>query len=96
MKDTDGKDKPVMHACGYDMHMTCFMATATLLHAAREEWKGTLICVFQPNEERGGGTQAMIDDGLYDEHDVPVPDVVLGQHVANIKAGVVATAAGHI
>jgi metal-dependent amidase/aminoacylase/carboxypeptidase family protein len=38
----------------------------------------------------------MIDDGLYDEHDVPVPDVVLGQHVANIKAGAVATAAGHI
>jgi metal-dependent amidase/aminoacylase/carboxypeptidase family protein len=46
MKDTDGKDKPAMHACGYDLHMTCLIAAATLLYAAREEWNGTLIRVF--------------------------------------------------
>ena len=62
----DGKEKPVMHACGHDMHISCMLAAATTLHAAREHWHGTLIILFQPNEERAGGAKAMIADGLYD------------------------------
>jgi amidohydrolase len=93
MKDNDGKEKPVMHACGHDMHLACLMAAASLLHAARERWEGRLLCLFQPNEERSGGAQAMMNDGLYD--DVPVPDVVLGQHVVNTRAGVIGTRSGH-
>jgi amidohydrolase len=96
MKDTDGQVKPVMHACGHDMHVTCLMAAATLLYSACGEWSGTLICIFQPNEEHGGGARAMIDDGLYTKGYAPVPDVVLGQHVVNIRAGYVATRTGHI
>lgn len=94
MRDTDGREKPVMHACGHDMHVTCLMAASKLLMSAREHWKGTLLCLFQPNEERGGGAQAMIDDGLYQKRNIPVPDVVFGQHVVNIRAGVIATRAG--
>ena len=94
MKDTDGLEKPVMHACGHDMHVTCLMAAATLISSARERWAGTLVCLFQPNEERGGGAQAMIDDGLYQKGIAPKPDVVLGQHVVNIRTGVIATRAG--
>src|SRR4051794_37827838 len=60
----DGIEKPVMHACGHDMHVACMLAAATTLHAARESWKGTLVILFQPNEERAGGAKAMIADGL--------------------------------
>lgn len=53
--DNDGVEKPVMHACGHDMHITSMLAAAELLHKAQEKWKGTLIVLFQPNEERGAG-----------------------------------------
>lgn len=92
----DGIKKPVMHACGHDMHVACMLAAATTLHAARESWKGTLIILFQPNEERAGGAKAMIADGLYDpaKHNCPAPDFVLGQHVMPFPAGSVGTRPG--
>lgn len=85
MKDADGGEKPVMHACGHDMHITSLLAAAELLSRAREEWSGTLLLIFQPAEERGTGAQAMVDDGLYKK--VPVPDIVLGGHVMPYRAG---------
>ncbi|CAK3778116.1 probable hippurate hydrolase [Lecanosticta acicola] len=96
MKDADGVEKPVMHACGHDMHITALLAAAETLHKAREHWKGTLILAFQPAEERGTGAQAMIDDGLYDpkKHAVPVPDVCLGGHVVPWRAGTLGTRRG--
>lgn len=92
----DGIEKPVMHACGHDMHVACMMAAATTLHKAKDHWKGTLVILFQPNEERGAGSKAMINDGLYDpkKHACPVPDVVLGQHVFPYPAGVVGNKPG--
>jgi amidohydrolase len=60
----------------------------------RHAWRGTLIVLFQPDEERGGGAQAMVADGLYDR--VPVPDYVLGQHVMRMRAGSVGSRAGAI
>lgn len=98
VKDLQGKETPVMHACGHDMHTTSLMAAATLLHAARSAWKGTLICLFQPDEETAGGAQAMVDDGLYDtnKYGIPTPDVVLAQHDSALKAGVVALSEGAI
>jgi metal-dependent amidase/aminoacylase/carboxypeptidase family protein len=45
--------------------------------------QGTLVIVFQPNEERGKDALAMIADSIYDpaRHACPIPDIVLGQHV---------------
>lgn len=92
----DGVEKSVMHACGHDMHVASMLAAATTLHAAQDSWKGTLIILFQPNEERAGGAKAMIADGLYDpkKHHCPAPDVVLGQHVMPYPAGTVGTRVG--
>ncbi|KAK7917639.1 hypothetical protein PG985_011247 [Apiospora marii] len=93
----DGVEKPVMHACGHDMHITCLLGAARTLVSSRDAWRGTLVLVFQPAEERGTGAQAMVDDGLYDpeRHAVPVPDVVLGAHVTGAaRTGVIGTRRG--
>ncbi|ETN43593.1 uncharacterized protein HMPREF1541_02752 [Cyphellophora europaea CBS 101466] len=90
----DGKEYPVMHACGHDMHVAVLLATASTLKSAAKSWNGTLICLFQPSEEAGGGAMAMIKDGLYDK--VPRPDVVLGQHVVPTKAGSVQVKKGAV
>lgn len=50
--------------------------------------------LFQPGEEIGAGSQAMVDDGLVAK--VPRPDVAFAQHVMPIPAGMVATTAGPV
>ena len=50
-RNRQGNETLVMLACGHDMHTTSLMAAATLLHAASTTCKGTLICLFQPDEE---------------------------------------------
>ncbi|KZV98612.1 metal-dependent amidase/aminoacylase/carboxypeptidase [Exidia glandulosa HHB12029] len=92
--DSDGVEKPVMHACGHDMHVTSMLAAAELLVAAKDSWKGTLIVLFQPAEERGAGAQAMVNDGLYTSHGVPKPDVVLGGHIMPLRTGTLGTRRG--
>lgn len=94
MKDASGVEHPVMHACGHDMHMTSLLAAAELLYAARKLWSGTLVLVFQPAEEKGKGAQAMVNDGLYTKHKIPLPDIVLGGHVMPYRAGLVGAKPG--
>ncbi|KAI0102837.1 putative hippurate hydrolase [Nemania sp. FL0031] len=92
VKDKNGNEIPVMHACGHDFHAAILMAVAKLLHSAKERWSGTLECLFQPAEEDGAGAEKMVDDGLFDK--VPVPDILLCQHVNSSQAGTIQIRAG--
>jgi amidohydrolase len=75
----DGKDSPVMHACGHDTHITGMIATAKRLAAMKSRWAGTIVFVVQPAEEALGGAKAMVEDGLYTRF--PKPDYALAYHV---------------
>jgi len=89
----DGVEAPVMHACGHDTHITALVATARRLAAMKDRWRGTVLFVVQPAEERVGGAKAMIADGLYTRF--PKPAYALAFHVdADRAAGTVAASEG--
>ena len=60
--------------------MTVFLGTSRLLAQSRNLWKGTLVMIGQPAEERGAGAEAMIKDGLYARFGKP--DYALALHAA--------------
>ncbi len=78
--DSDGVEKPVMHACGHDVHITALIGTARQMMARRADWSGTLVLIAQPAEERIFGARAMVQDGLYSRF--PRPDYALAFHVS--------------
>lgn len=86
--DIDGVEKPVMHACGHDTHITALVGTARQLLAHRDKWQGTVVLIGQPAEERVRGASAMLKDGLYTRF--PKPDYALAFHVdSSLPAGVI-------
>jgi hippurate hydrolase len=90
---SDGKEMPVMHACGHDVHITSMVGTARQLAARKDQWKGTLVFIVQPAEERVGGARKMIEDGLYARF--PKPEYALAFHVAaDMPTGTVSASEG--
>jgi amidohydrolase len=77
-KTDDGKDVMVMHACGHDVHMSCWVGAARVLASMRDQWHGTLVFIAQPAEERSGGASAMLKDGLFERF--PKPQFCLALH----------------
>ncbi|MBI5689709.1 MAG: amidohydrolase [Verrucomicrobia bacterium] len=92
-KNLAGQEVPTMHACGHDIHMTCFIGAARALAAVRERWSGTLLFVGQPAEETGVGARTMLAAGLYRQF--PRPDFAIALHdSATLPAGTVGTIEG--
>lgn len=93
-RDDEGKEVGVSHVCGHDLHVTWLMGAARLFSEHKDQWKGTLMAVFQPGEEVGRGAQSMIDAGMMDRF--PKPDIILGQHVMVGESGTVSYRSGAI
>ncbi|MDP2600407.1 MAG: amidohydrolase [Deltaproteobacteria bacterium] len=85
----------VMHACGHDLHMTIFLATASVLSQKKDQWQGTLVMIGQPAEEIGAGARAMIAAGLFKKF--PKPNYALALHDLDmLPAGKIAYRAGYM
>lgn len=92
-RDRSGNDTGVMHACGHDVHMTCFVGTARVLVALKDKWSGTLMFVAQPAEEVGMGAKAMLDAGLFTKF--KKPDYGIALHCeARLPVGQIAYSEG--
>jgi amidohydrolase len=80
-KDDSGRDVPVMHACGHDLHMASLVGTADIMAHSKASWHGTLMLIGQPAEETISGARRMIDDGLFMRF--PKPSMGVALHVGN-------------
>jgi amidohydrolase len=83
-----------MHACGHDGHIAIALTLADLLTERRDKLRGTVKFAFQPAEERIGGAEPMIAEGVMRE---PRVDAVIGLHLwTPIPVGTVSVAAGPV
>src|SRR5262245_40245942 len=90
----EGKEVPVMHACGHDAHTAMLMAAAEVLAGMKAELTGTAVFIFQPAEEgssvfppgsgKSWGAKLMLEEGLFER---TKPDAVFGLHVMPELAG---------
>ncbi len=61
--DYASKTPGAMHACGHDGHTAMLLGAAKYLSETRN-FDGTVVVIFQPAEEGGGGGKVMCDEGL--------------------------------
>ena len=95
-KNTHGyvsENPGVMHACGHDGLMAMLLGAAGIL-AREKDFDGTVVFLFQPNEEHGLGAQAMIDEGVLDRF--TIEEVYAIHNLPGAPVGQVSTRPGQI
>ena len=94
VKNDEGKDVHVMHACGHDAHISMFIGVVRALTKLKDQWHGTILFVAQPAEETGNGARALLRDGLYQTFGKP--DFALGFHdKADMQTGHIGVTEGY-
>lgn len=83
----------VMHASGHDGDMAVLLVIAKVLARHRDDFKGNIKFVFQPNEEEAG-MLSMIDDGILEN---PTVDAAFAlRHWGAIESGRLGLTAGAV
>lgn len=83
----------IMHACGHDAHAAILLITAKILSSYREEIRGNIKFIFQPNEEIGGA-KAMIEEGILDN---PRVNAAMALHLwTPLESGIIGVQTGPI
>lgn len=67
-----------MHACGHDGHTAGLFGALLIINDLKEELEGNVKFAFQPGEERSGGAEKMIEEGILEN---PKVDMAFGLHL---------------